>query len=169
MEHKEKKFFPLFVDLTQKKVIVIGGGKIAARRIKTLLTFAGEITVIAPTCTEEIEALHGKGEILYKQKKYEAADIENADVVLVVTDDYDLNEEIYKICKEKNILVNVASNQEKCDFHFPGILEYEDVIMGFNAHGKNHKKVRKVREMIQEMLSHKGSKNEKSSNRKQRK
>ncbi len=156
MERKEKKFFPLFVDLTQKKAVVIGGGKIAARRVKTLLTFVEEITVIAPACAEEIKILHEKSEIIYKQRKYEAADIENADIVLAVTDDYDLNEEIYKICKEKNILVNVASNQEKCDFHFPGILEYEDVVIGFNGCGKDHKKVRKVREMIQEMLSHKG-------------
>ena len=48
MEHKEKKFFPLFVDFTQKRAVVIGGGKIAVRRIQTLLTFVGEITVIAP-------------------------------------------------------------------------------------------------------------------------
>ena len=47
MEHKEKKFFPLFVDFTQKRAVVIGGGKIAVRRIQTLLTFVGEITVIA--------------------------------------------------------------------------------------------------------------------------
>lgn len=156
MEHREKKFFPLFVDLTQKQVVFIGGGRIATRRLQTLLTFVEEITVIAPTCTKEIKAFHRRGEILYKQKEYEVADIENADVVLIATDDYDLNEEIYKVCKEKNILVNVASNQQKCDFHFPGILEYEDVVMGFNGHGKNHKKVRQVREMIQKMLSHKG-------------
>ena len=156
MERKEKKFFPLFVDLTQKKAVVIGGGKIASRRIQTLLPFVREIVVVAPVCTEKIKALYENGEIIYKQKKYEITDIENADLVLAVTDNYDLNEEIYKICKEKNILVNVASNQEKCDFHFPGILEYENVVIGFNGCGKDHKKVRRVREMIQEMLSHKG-------------
>lgn len=156
MEHKEKKFFPLFVDFTQKRVVVIGGGKIAVRRIQTLLTFVGEITVIAPACTESVKTLCQKGKIIYKQKKFEAEDIENADLVLAVTDNHALNEEIYKICKENNILVNVASNQEKCDFHFPGILEYENVVIGFNGCGKDHKKVRRVREMIQEMLSHKG-------------
>lgn len=57
-----------------------------------------------------------------------------------MTDNHALNEEIYKICKENNILVNVASNQEKCDFHFPGILEYENVVIGFNGCGKDHKR-----------------------------
>ncbi len=156
MKHKEKKFFPLFVDLTQKKVVFIGGGKIATRRLQTFITFAGEITVIAPTCTAEIKEFYQRGEILYKQKEYETADIENADIVLIATDNCNLNEEIYKVCKEKNILVNVASNQQKCDFHFPGIIEYEDVIIGFNGRGKNHKKVRQIRELVQNVLSHKG-------------
>ena len=156
MGHKEKKFFPLFVDFTQKKAVVIGGGKIATRRIQTLLDFMGEITVIAPVCTKKIEILYEKNKISYQQKKYEKSDIKDADMVLAVTNDSALNEEIYKICKEKNILVNVASNQEKCDFHFPGILEYQDIVIGFNGCGKDHKKVRKVREMIQEMLSRKG-------------
>ena len=53
MERKEKKFFPLFVDLTQKKAVVIGGGKIASRRIQTLLPFVREIVVVAPVCTEK--------------------------------------------------------------------------------------------------------------------
>ena len=48
MKSKEKKMFPLFVDLTQKKVLVVGAGKIASRRVKTLLPFAGEVAVEAP-------------------------------------------------------------------------------------------------------------------------
>ena len=51
----EKPFFPMFIDLSKKKVVVIGGGRIAGRRIRTLLSFAGQICVIAPEVTEEIE------------------------------------------------------------------------------------------------------------------
>ena len=51
----EKPFFPMFIDLSKKKVVVIGGGRIAGRRIRTLLSFAGQICVIAPEVTEEID------------------------------------------------------------------------------------------------------------------
>lgn len=156
MEHKERKFFPLFMDFTQKKAVVIGGGKIATRRVKSMLEFMGEITVIAPECTDEIEKLYQQGKILYKNKKYESHDIEDADMVLAITDDKNLNEEIYSVCRQKNILVNISSNQEKCDFHFPGILEYDEIVIGFNGHGKNHKKVRQIRETIQEILDNEG-------------
>ena len=53
--YEEKPFFPMFIDLSKKKVVVIGGGRIAGRRIRTLLSFAGQICVIAPEVTEEID------------------------------------------------------------------------------------------------------------------
>ena len=155
-KNREKKLFPLFTDLSEKKAVVFGAGTIATRRVKTLLSFAGEIHVIAPEASAEILALAEKGKIVYQEKSYEREDLYDADLVLAATDDGKINEDIYSACKCLGILVNVASDQKKCDFHFPGILEYEDVIMGFNGCGKNHKKVRQVKEMIQEMLSHKG-------------
>ena len=72
---KKRSFFPLFIDFTQKKAVVIGGGKIATRRIQTLLDFVGEITVIAPACTKEIEILYEKNEILYQQKPHLGTDM----------------------------------------------------------------------------------------------
>ena len=63
-----------------------------------------------------------------------------------LSDDTKVNEDIYSACKCLRIPVNTASNQQKCDFHFPGILEYEGVVLGFNGSGKDHKKVKEVRE-----------------------
>lgn len=152
MKSKEKKMFPLFVDLTEKKVLVAGAGKIAARRVKTLLPFAGEILVEAPEAEKEILDLAEKGEILYRKKSYAREDLYDADMVIAATDSKEVNEDIYSACKCLGIQVNVASDQKKCDFHFPGILEYDGVVMGFNGGGKDHRKVRQVREKVQEAL-----------------
>lgn len=152
MKSKEKKMFPLFVDLTQKKVLVVGAGKIASRRVKTLLPFAGEVVVEAPEASEEILSLARQGEILYKEKTYSREDLYDADLVIAATDNKEVNEDIYSACKCLGIQVNVASDQNKCDFHFPGILEYEGVVIGFNGSGKDHRKVREVREKTQKVL-----------------
>lgn len=152
MKSKEKKMFPLFVDLTGKKVLVVGAGKIASRRVKTLLSFAGEIVVEAPEAAEELLDLAEKGEILYRKKPYAREDLYDADMVIAATDNREVNEDIYSACKCLGIQVNVASDQKKCDFHFPGVLEYDGVVMGFNGSGKDHKKVRQVREKVQEAL-----------------
>lgn len=148
----EKKLFPLYTDLTEKKAVVIGGGNIAARRIKSLLDFVGELVVIAPGVQPEIEALAKSGELVWKQKKYEREDLYDADLALAATDDRKVNEDVYSACKCLGILVNTASDQNKCDFHFPGIINYDGVVIGFNAAGKDHKKTRQVREKVEEFL-----------------
>ena len=86
MSSKEKKFFPLFVDLTEKRAVVIGAGKIAARRIKTLLPFVGSLWVVAPKAGEEILRLAGENELEYVEKAYDTEDIKEADLVIAATD-----------------------------------------------------------------------------------
>lgn len=152
MKSKEKKLFPLFTDLTEKKAVVIGGGTVASRRVKTLLPFVGELTVIAPVCSEEILEYSRRGELLYQKKCYEREDLYDADFVLAATDNEAVNNDIYSACKCLGIPVNTASSQEKCDFHFPGILEHEGVVIGFNGGGKDHKKVKEVRRKTQAAL-----------------
>ena len=158
MKNKEKKFFPLFVDFTQKKAVVIGAGKIAARRVKTLLPFLGEIQVIAPEASEEIRELAKQGKVIYEQKYYEREDLYDAHMVLAATDDSKVNEDIYSACKCLGILVNIASDQKKCDFHFPAVLEQGDIVIGINGGGKDHKKVKQVRQELELVL--KGSREE---------
>ena len=94
----EKKRFPLYTDLTEKKAVVIGGGNIASRRIKSLLGFVGELIVIAPDVQPEIQELAKSGELVWKQKKYEREDLYDADLALAATDDRKVNEDIYSAC-----------------------------------------------------------------------
>lgn len=152
MKNKEKKCFPLFVDLTEKKAVVIGAGKIGTRRIETLLSFVGSLTVIAPEAEKEILCLAREGKLEYKEKRYRKEDLCDADLVIAAADDTEVNEQVYRDCKQLGILVNVASDQQKCDFHFPGIIEYEGVVLGFNGAGKDHKKVKEVRQKTEQAL-----------------
>lgn len=152
-KNDEIKFFPLFVDLTEKTVVVIGAGKIGTRRAKTLSSFsAGKLVVIAPKAEPEILSLAEENKLKYIEKIYEPEDLSGADLVIAATDREDVNDEVYHDCKRLQIPVNVASDQKKCDFHFPGILEYDGVVLGFNGAGKDHKKVREVREKTEKAL-----------------
>ena len=73
-------------------------------------------------------------------------------MVLAVTDDPKVNEDIYSACKCLGILVNIANNQNKCDFHFPAVLEQGDIVIGINGGGKDHKKVKQVRQEMEKAL-----------------
>lgn len=145
--------FPVFVDLSGKSILVVGAGRIALRRIRTLLKFGpGKMTVTAPRAESEVEILALRGEILWNRRNYEPEDLEGQDMVLAATDDGELNAVISAACRERGIFVNVSSNRELCDFHFPGIVVSEEITVGINASGINHKKARQVRLDIEEAL-----------------
>ena len=149
---KNKRFFPMFVDLSDKKIVVVGGGNIATRRIKTLLQFTRNITAVAPKTTMELHELGKAGFVNLINRPVKRSDFTMAFMVIAATNDWKLNDEIYSVCKEEGIYVNVADDKSKCDFYFPGIYMQDEVVVGITASGLNHKKARKVRVAIQEAM-----------------
>ena len=149
---KNKRFFPMFVDLSDKKIVVVGGGNIATRRIKTLLQFTRNITAVAPKTTMELHELGKAGFVNLIHRPVKRSDFTMAFMVIAATNDWKLNDEIYRVCKEEGIYVNVADDKSKCDFYFPGIYMQDEVVVGITASGLNHKKARKVRVAIQEAM-----------------
>ena len=79
-------------------------------------------------------------------------DFAMAYMVIAATNDWKLNDEIHRICKEQGIYVNVASDREQCDFYFPGIYLQDECVVGLTASGLDHKKAKKIREEIQKVL-----------------
>lgn len=148
----ENKRFPLFMDLTKKRCVVIGAGRIASRRTETILPFVGDLLVIAPKASQKIIALAGEGVLTYLEKSYEKGDLSEADLVLIATDDRAVNDQIYEDCRELGILVNTASDQRKCDFHFPAVIEKEPLVIGINGGGTDHRLVKQIRQKLQEFL-----------------
>ena len=149
---KNKRFFPMFVDLSDKKIVVVGGGNIATRRFKTLLQFTRNITAVAPKTTMELHELGKAGFVNLINRPVKRSDFTMAFMVIAATNDWKLNDEIYRVCKEEGIYVNVADDKSKCDFYFPGIYMQDEVVVGITASGLNHKKARKVRVAIQEAM-----------------
>ena len=150
---KNKRYFPMFVDLSDKKVVVVGGGNIATRRVKTLLQFTRNVTAIAPHMTPDLLELGKTGYVELFTRPVKRSDFEMAYMVIAATNDWKLNDQIYKICKEQGVYVNVADDKSKCDFYFPGIFMQEELVVGITASGLDQKKARKVRVAIEEAMS----------------
>ncbi len=149
---KNKCFFPMFVDLSDKNIVVAGGGNIATRRVKTLLKFTRNIKVVAPKMTQELIELGKAGKIEALMRPIKRSDFSFAYMVLAATNDWKVNDEIYRVCKEEGIYVNVADNKEKCDFYFPGVYVEDEIVIGITASGQDHKKARKLRLAIEQTL-----------------
>ena len=116
------RYFPLFIDLEKKKITVIGAGTIASRRIRTLLNFGAQITVLAPEASEEVRKLAEKGRLVWRKGAYAPGLpglLEDAVFVLAATDDREVNEAVRQECRTLGVPVNLSDDREKCDFYFP--------------------------------------------------
>lgn len=144
----------MFIDLSDKKVVVAGAGTIAKRRIRTLVDFTDHLVVIAPEVNKELKDLEAEGRLTILRKNYEREDIYDAALVIAATNDRKVNQDIYSACKCLGILVNVCNDKNKCDFYFPGIVSDENVVVGISASGQEPKKAKAVTEQIQTMFDH---------------
>lgn len=147
-----KPFFPMFVDLSDRRALVVGAGNIAARRVKTLTAFCGDITVVAPAIDP---ALEGLGATLIR-RRYAPSDLEGMDLVLAATDDAALNAEIAAACRARGVPVNVVSDQRLCDFFFPGVAVSGPLVAGVTASGTDHALARRATEAVRDALGRVG-------------
>ena len=143
----------MFVDISGKKVLVVGGGAVALRRIRTLLRFGAKISVIAPSLCEELFAFAREGRVEARNREYEGGDVGGMDLVIAATDQKEVNRRVREACREQGIPVNVADDKELCDFYFPSVVMTEDVVVGINSGGTDPGKVKETRGKIEKSLS----------------
>lgn len=153
-------WFPMFVNIKNINILIVGAGAIAKRRISTLLNFSCNLCILGREISEEIKTLVAeKGiskevgrQVILKEKLFEDADIEGFDMVLAATNSKSLNAHIGEMAKEKNILVNIADDKSKCDFYFPSVALGENVVIGLTAQGRNHGLAKKAGAAVRQIL-----------------
>lgn len=149
----EKRYFPMFIDLSGSRILVVGAGRIAARRVRALLLFSPrEIRVAAPGVCEELQRAAQENRIILEQRTYDRELLAEMDLVLAATDDPACNEQVAMDCRERGIPVNVCHSKELCDFYFPGVAVEGNLTAGVTAGGTDHGMARKARERIEEVL-----------------
>lgn len=155
---ESRLYFPLFVDLTGKRILVVGAGAVAERRVRALLPFGPRITVVAPEVRPGLAALEEAGEITLLRRCYAPEDADGAELVLAATDDRELNGRIADRCRARRIPVNVSNDPRACDFYFPGIARKDDLVVGVTAGGRDHKAAKALTEELRRyMQGRKGS------------
>ena len=150
-------WFPLFVNLKNKKVLVIGGGKVAFKKISKIMEYEADITVIAENIAEEklleLENLRIENNRKIGNNKDEIEKlVEEYFLVIAATDNEELNENIAEICDSKGILVNNISSKTKMNSMFGGIVKNDEFQIAISTSGKNCKRSRAMKSEIQKVL-----------------
>ena len=147
----ERPYFPMFIDLTDRKIFVAGGGRIARRRIEALVKFGADIHVAAPLVCPEIALLAGEGKIKTVLREYRPSDLDGMEFAIAATDDREVNRAVYAECRKKGIPVNVADDKTLCDFYFPALVLTDNVVIGIGSGGESPGKVKEVRQRIEKL------------------
>jgi len=145
-------YYPIMLNITNKKCLVIGGGNVAYRKILSLLEFGGTVTAIAPKFIKDIWELSKNNRIELIDRKYQKKDVQNYNLVIVATNDKMLNKEISKECIDNNIPVNVVDDKELSTFITPSVIRRGDLTISISTNGKSPLLSRRIREMLENVI-----------------
>lgn len=143
-------YFPMFVDLKQKKILVVGGGKVALRKVKKLLPYEPEIQVVAPEILPEMEQM---SQVHTIRRSYRWWDLwKRPALVIAATDEKEQNHKIAKVCHRWRIPVNVVDDPEYCSFIFPALVQQGGFSAGISTGGASPTAAAYYKEQLQELL-----------------
>lgn len=148
-------FFPVFINIKNKECLIIGGGKVALRKINKLLEYeCNNITVISDKALKDIIELNKSNKITLIESKFELNEklLEKYFLVVAATNDEKINNEISNLCIAKNILINNASSKDNMNIRFCTSIENEEYSIGISANG-NPKKALEIKEKIKTYLN----------------
>ncbi|MCJ1428663.1 Bifunctional dehydrogenase and ferrochelatase [Sticta canariensis] len=136
--------------IRNKRVLVVGGGEVAAGRILSVLNADAKVTVISPRSglNNEVAYRVDNGEVDYVDRKFEPSDLDAVDMVLTAIDDPDASTEIWKLCKERKIAANIADVPPECDFYFGSVHRDGPLQIMVSTNGNGPKLASIVRKQI---------------------
>lgn len=147
------KFFPVSIDINNKNILVIGAGKIALRKVETLLNYNCNITVITKDILEEkFFDLEEDNKIkILKNQEFEEKFLQDIFLVIAATNNEVLNKNISQLCMNKNILVNNITSKNDMNVRFASIYEKDDIQIAISANG-NPKKAVEIKNKIKDIF-----------------
>jgi uroporphyrin-III C-methyltransferase / precorrin-2 dehydrogenase / sirohydrochlorin ferrochelatase len=145
-------YLPLFVDVRDRQVVVVGGGVVAWRKIEHLLKAHARVRVIAPELCADLAAYRDLGRIEHRPLLFSAPQLEGALLVIAATDEEAVNDAVARAARERGVLVNVVDDAKRSAFIFPAIIDRSPLIVAVGTAGNSPTLARRVRTQIEALL-----------------
>lgn len=146
------RYYPIFADLSGRPVVVIGGGVVAERKVKSLLLAGAEITIVSPRLTKALQALADGGRVRALKRKYRNGDLMGASLAVSASDRKDVNTAVRKEADSRSILLNVVDDPVLCDFIVPSVIDRGDLVVAISTSGQFPALAKKLRKDIEKTI-----------------
>ena len=145
-------YFPAFIKLDHKKILIVGGGAIAHEKLTRLLDFTEDITVIAARLSPAMHETIEEKNLAFEQRNYRQGDISGFAIVIVAVDDIPLQGEIFAESKQYRCLCNAVDSVEYCDFIFPSYVKKDDLTIAISTSGSSPAVAKHLKRYLQKVI-----------------
>lgn len=149
-------FFPLFVNVENKEVLIVGGGKIGGRKAQTLREYGANVTVYSEKVTEGVILADENTKVVNKNVSNDETEIRELVkkyfLVVAATDDMELNDRISHVCMSENILVNNVSSKTEMNAMFGAVVKNDEFQIGIGSYGKSCRRSKALKGKVQEII-----------------
>jgi len=149
----ERSYYPLFLDISDKLCVVVGGGRVAERKVATLLRFNARTKLISPNLTKNLRKQAGSGKIEFVEREYREGDLEGAVLVFAATDSKEVNLKIKKEADTTNVPINIVNDPASCEFLVPSVVRRGPITIAISTSGSSPLLSKKLKHDIEDSLT----------------
>jgi precorrin-2 dehydrogenase / sirohydrochlorin ferrochelatase len=142
-------YYPIFVELTGRRCVVIGGGLVAEKKVAELLAAGACVTVISPTITDGLREFLAQGSIFHVERAHQEGDLVDYELVFAATDDPNVNAKAFREARSRRIWINSADDPAHCDFILPGVVRRGALTVAVSTGGASPAATRAIREELE--------------------
>lgn len=139
------KYYPVLLDLRERPCVVVGGGRVAERKALSLLEAGANVTIVSPSLTNKLQELSSSGKITHLAKTFADEDIAGASLVVAATGLREVNTEIGRLCRKKQVLVNVVAPPGESSFIVPSVVDRGALLIAVSTSGESPALSKRIR------------------------
>jgi precorrin-2 dehydrogenase/sirohydrochlorin ferrochelatase len=143
------RYYPVNLDIRGRRCLVVGGGRVGARKVNTLVACGAVLTVVSLDVDAGLQRLAAEKTIDLKQRAYQSSDVEGMFLVIGATDDEALNRQINADAEHHNLLCNIADRPKICNFILPAVVAHGDFVMTISTAGKSPAFAKHIRQRLE--------------------
>jgi precorrin-2 dehydrogenase/sirohydrochlorin ferrochelatase len=141
-------YYPVLLDLTGKKVVVLGGGVVAQRKVESLIGCGADVHIISRELTSLLKGYVEEGKARHTGEEFTGEELNGAILVIAATDDASLNREVSRMAQRRGIFVNAVDQPSDCTFIVPSVVRRGDLIIAISTSGKSPALAKRIRERL---------------------
>lgn len=151
-DYRKMRYFPICLDITNRCCVVVGGGRVAERKIAKLLRYGARVRVVSPIISSGLRQLLYHDQIEWQKRSYQTKDLDGAYLVIAATSEKGINRRVAQDAKVRGILVNVLDSARESSCIFPAVLEEDGMVVAVSSNGRSPSLSKRIKDKFRGVI-----------------